>query len=93
MLSIACVPAGIVAARLTDQVELVTALAVASGAGIVLGIASIVTRRVARKRLRRSVRPGSHALRGAKWLGWLGLYLSTMGALALAFYGLLRLSE
>jgi hypothetical protein len=92
-LSIACVPAGILAARLTDRVELVTALAVASGAGIVLGIVSIVVRRVARRRSRRSVQPDDGPLRAAKWLGWLGLYLGVMGALALAFYGLLRLSE
>jgi hypothetical protein len=93
VLSIACVPAGIVVARLTDRVELVTAIAVASSAGIVLGIASIVTRRVARRRSRRSVQPDGGSLRAAIWLGRLGLYLGVMGALAVAFYGLLRLSE
>jgi hypothetical protein len=93
VLSIASVPAGIAAARLTDRVDLVTALAVASGVGIVLGLASIFARRVARKRQRRSLRPDERALGRARWLGWLGLYLGVMGALALAVYGLLRLSE
>jgi hypothetical protein len=93
VLSLAAVPAGIATAQLTDRIELVDALGVAAGVGIVLGVLSVLARRSAGRRLRRSVRAADRPLRVVKWLGWFGLYVSVMGALALAFYGLLRLSE
>jgi hypothetical protein len=92
-LSVLAVPAGIAAAQLTDRVQLVPAIAESAGAGFVLGVLSVVARRIARRRLRRSVRAEGSLIRLGKWLGWLGLYCSAMGGLALAFYALLRLSE
>jgi nitrate reductase gamma subunit len=92
-LSVLAVPSGIAAAQLTDRVQLVAAIALSAGTGFVLGLLSVVARRLARRRLRRSVRPQDQPLRLGKWLGWLGLYLSAMGGLALAVYALLRLSE
>jgi protein-S-isoprenylcysteine O-methyltransferase Ste14 len=92
-LSIAAVPGGVAASQFTKEIELLDALVLVVPAGIVLALVSIVIRRVARRRIRRSITPDERPLRLGKWLAWLGLYLGLMGALSLGFYGILRLYE
>jgi hypothetical protein len=91
--SVAAVPAGIAASHYLREVKLLEALIVSAPAAVVLALSSIVVRRVARRRIRRSIAPNERPLRLGKWLGWLGLYLGLMAALALGFYGILRLYD
>lgn len=92
-LATAAVPAGIAASRFTDEVKLLEALVLTAPAALVLATTSIFVRRIARRRIRRSITPNERPLRLGKWLGWLGLYFGLMGALALGFYGILRLYD
>ena len=92
-LATAAVPAGVAASKLTDEVTLLEALVLSAPAAVVLALSSIVVRRAARRRIRRSITPNERPLRLGKWLGWLGLYFGLMGALALGFYGILRLYD
>jgi hypothetical protein len=92
-LATAAVPAGVAASRFLQDVKLLEALVVSAPAAVVLALASIVVRRSARRRIRRSITPDERPLRLGKWLGWLGLYLGLMGALALGFYEILRLYD
>jgi hypothetical protein len=92
-LSICAVPGGIAASQYLNEIELLDALVVAVPTGLFLAFASIFVRRMARRRIRRSISPDERPLRWGKWLAWLGLYVGLMGALSLAFYEILRTFE
>ena len=66
---------------------------VAVPSAFVLALIGISAARRARFRVDRSVyRSGERTVRFGRFLVWSGLYLSLVGALALAFYSVLRAS-
>jgi hypothetical protein len=78
--------AGIAAGTLLGELGRLTGPSARAGL-LALGLA-----RRARQRLERSVRrAGAGIVRTGRWFAWSGLYLAATGALALGFYGLLRL--
>jgi hypothetical protein len=93
MVALAAVPAGVVLARYSERVTLVSAGVVAAPLGIVLGMYAVVLSRRARETVLRTLgrsRGGGRA-RVGRALGVAGLCLSITAGLALAFYGLLVL--
>ena len=90
LLAVLVIPVGVAAALFIPSVDLLPALVVAVPSAFVLGIAAA---RRARFWVDRSVyRSGERTVRFGRFLVWSGLYLSLVGALALAFYSVLRAS-
>ncbi len=93
LLAVLAIPAGVAAALLVPSVDLLPALVVAVPSAFVLALIGISAARRARFRVDRSVyRSGERTVRFGRFLVWSGLYLSLVGALALAFYSVLRAS-
>ena len=93
LLSLATLPAAVVAARQSDDLTLVEAgLAVPVAA--VLALVSLWLARRARRRADRTLDRvgGRGAARAGKLLGGLGLYVAATAALALGVYALLSAS-
>ena len=94
VLSVLAIPAGVAAAQMLKGVRLLEAVAIAVPVAFVLALAAVAAARRARFRVERSVRrEGESAARAARFLAWTGLYLAVTGALALAFYGVLRWAQ
>jgi hypothetical protein len=93
VLAVLAIPAAVVAALFVPSVDLLPALVVAVPTAFVLAVCGISAARRARFKVERSVyRPGERSIRFGRLLVWSGLYLSLVGALALAFYSVLRSS-
>jgi hypothetical protein len=74
------------------QVELLRASYIGVAASFLAALLALNCARRARFRFDRSVRrAGKGLVRAGRWLAWSGLYFALTGALALGFYGLLRL--
>jgi hypothetical protein len=94
LLAIAAIPAAAVVAASRKEIGLLQAELVAVPAALLLGLLAVSASRRARYRLDRSVRrAGVGLVRAARVAAWTGVYLGLTGALALAFYGLLRASS
>ena len=84
-------PAGAAAAQLLPSFGLLESLYFSVPAGFVLGMLGLFVTRRARLRLARTVyQEGRAAVRAARLLGFLGIYLATIGGIALAVYAVLR---
>jgi|SRR4029077_10536370 hypothetical protein len=93
LLAVLAIPVGVAAALFIPSVDLLPALVVAVPSAFVLAVIGISAARRARFRMDRSVyRSGERTVRFGRFLVWSGLYLSLVGALALAFYSVLRAS-
>jgi hypothetical protein len=93
-LALLAIPVAGVLAAMLSSVQAIRATTVAVAAAFVLGLAGVSAARRARFRLDRGVRrAGERVVRVASLLVWAGLYVSVVGALALGFYTLLRLSS
>ena len=93
LLAVLVIPVGVAAALFIPSVDLLPALVVAVPSAFVLAVIGISAARRARFRMDRSVyRSGERTVRFGRFLVWSGLYLSLVGALALAFYSVLRAS-
>src|SRR5262249_26070765 len=93
LLAVAAIPAGVAAALFVPSVDLMPALVVAVPSAFVLAVIGISAARRARFRVGpRVVRSGGETVRFGRFLVWSGLYFSLVGALALAFYSVLRAS-
>jgi len=94
MLSVAAVPAGVIASRVLHAVRLVEGLEIAVAVGFLLSLLAIALARRARFHLERRVFPtGGRAVRTGRVLAWTAMYVVVTAALALAFYGALRWVE
>jgi hypothetical protein len=94
LLSLATLPAAVVAARESDELTLVEAGVVAVPAAALLGLVALWFARRGRRRADRTVDRvgGRRTARAGKLLGGLGLYLAATAALALGVYALLSAS-
>ena len=91
LLALAAIPVAGAVAGMRADVELLQAELVAVPVGILLGLIAVSLSRRARARLERSVRrAGEGLVRLARLTAWSGVYVCVTGALALAFYGVLR---
>jgi hypothetical protein len=89
-LGVLAVPAGVALSWLGSSVGLLPTAEVAVPVGFVLGLGAVAFARRARHRVDRSVaRVGARRVRVAGLLAWTSLYIATIGAIALGFYGLL----
>ena len=94
LLAILAVPAGVAASKVLHEVRLIEAVVVSVPVGFVLSLVAIALARRARFNRDRSVfRPRARTARVGRFLAWTGMYLALTGALALAFYGVLRWTE
>ena len=94
LLAVAAIPAGVGISRLLKDVRLLESVVVAVPVAFVLALLAIAAARRARFRLERSVyRGGARTVRAGRFLAWAGMYLAVTGALALAFYGVLRWAQ
>jgi hypothetical protein len=92
-LAVLAIPAGVALAVFLPSIEILPALFAGVAAAFVLALCGISASRRARFSVDRSVhRAGEGTVRLGRLLVWSGLYLSLVGALALAFYGVLRAS-
>jgi hypothetical protein len=92
-LAVLTIPLAVVAALFVPSVDVLPALVVAVPSAFVLALFGLSAARRARYRMDRSVyRSGERTVRFGRFLVWSGLYLSVIGALALAFYSVLRSS-
>jgi hypothetical protein len=90
-LAVLAIPAAVAAAVFLPKVDILPALVVAVPSAFVLALLGISAARRARYRIERSVyRSGEGTVRFGRLLVWSGLYFSLIGALALAFYSVLR---
>ena len=90
-LAVLAIPVAVVAALFVPSVDVLPALVVAVPSAFVLALFGLSAARRARYRIDRSVyRSGERTVRFGRFLVWSGLYLSVIGALALAL--LLRAS-
>jgi hypothetical protein len=93
LLAVLAIPVAVTAAIFVPSVDVLPAVVVAVPSAFVLALIGISAARRARFRVERSVyRSGDRTVRFGRFLVWSGLYLSLVGALALAFYGALRSS-
>ena len=91
LLALAAIPAAGAIAALREDIELLQAELVAVPVGFLLGLIAVSLSRRARTRVERSVRRAGEGLaRAARLAAWSGVYATVTGALALAFYGVLR---
>jgi len=94
LLALAAIPVAVVVSSTRPELRLLQALEIAVPIGFVLGLIAVLLSRRARLRLERSVRRnGARLVRTARLVAWSGVYVSVTGALALAFYGILRASS
>jgi hypothetical protein len=92
-LAVLAIPVAVAAAVFVPSVDVLPALVVAVPSAFVLAVIGISAARRARFRVERSVyRSGERSVRFGRFLVWSGLYFSLVGALALAFYSVLRRS-
>jgi hypothetical protein len=92
-LAVLAIPSAVALAVFMPSVTILWALAIGVAGAFVLALCGISASRRARFRVERSVyRRGDGTVRFGRLLVWSGLYLSLVGALALAFYGVLRAS-
>lgn len=91
--AVAALPAGVALARLSEPVTLVHGVAGGSGVAVALGALSIALARRARRRVQATLgrSGGEGKARAGRAFGVVGFCLGVTGALALGFYGLLRL--
>jgi hypothetical protein len=90
-LAVLAVPAGVVASRVLEDVRL---LVIAVPVAFVLSLLALSAARRARFRVDRSVfRRRARTAKLGRFLAWTGLYVAVIGALALAFYGVLHWVE
>jgi predicted lysophospholipase L1 biosynthesis ABC-type transport system permease subunit len=93
LLSVAALPAAVIAARESDDLTLVEAGVVVPAAALLALIALWLARRARRRADRTLDRVGGRgAARVGKLLGGVGLYLAATAALALGVYALLSAS-
>jgi hypothetical protein len=93
-LAVAAIPVGVAAAVLLPSVDILPALYVAVPAAFILGIFGLSAARRARFKVDRSLRRiGDRTARFGRFLVWTGIYFALVGALALGFYGILRLKS
>jgi hypothetical protein len=94
LLSLATLPAAVVAARESDDLTLVEAGVGAVPVAALLGLVALWLARRARRRADRTLDRvgGRRTARTGKLLGGLGLYLAATAALALGVYALLSAS-
>ena len=87
LLAAAAIPVGILITNYRNDLRLIHA-GYAVPVAAVLGFVAIRLARRARRRLERTVGRAGGAMpaRLGRILGWLGLYLALIGAIALAFY-------
>jgi len=87
VLAVAAIPVGILITNYRNDLRLIHA-GYAVPVAAVLGFVAIRLARRARRRLERTVGRAGGAVpaRLGRILGWLGLYLALIGAIALAFY-------
>ena len=87
-------PAVLAASEFTADVTLLESLVVGVPAAIGLGLIGLVFVRMARRRLRRTVRPerAESRARLGRRLSAFGIYIGITGGLALAFYAVLKAS-
>jgi hypothetical protein len=91
LVALLLVPAAVAAAVVLSAVDVLPALEVTVPAAFLCGLVGVAGARRARFRVDRSVyRAGDRSVRFARFVVWAGLYVSLVGAVALAFYGLLR---
>ena len=92
LLGVAAIPGAVAASRYLPDVRLLEALYGAVPAAFLLGLVAVAAGRRARRRQLLSLGPvaGERAARAGRLLALLGLYLGCTGALALAFYAVLR---
>ena len=93
LLAVLAIPVAVTAALFVPSVDVLPALVIAVPTAFVLALCGISAARRARYRAERSVyRSGERSIRFGRFLVWSGLYLSLVGALALAFYSVLSSS-
>jgi hypothetical protein len=93
-LTLAAVPAGIVLGWRVISVDLTRATAGAVAACFVLGLVGVSASRRARYRIERSLaRQGERTFRIGRFLLMSGLYVGLIGAIALGFFGVVRLLD
>ena len=94
LVSLATLPAAVIAARQSDELTLVEAGVVAVPVAALLGLIAVWLARRARRRADRTLDRvgGRRTARAGKLLGGLGLYLAATAALALGVYALLSAS-
>jgi hypothetical protein len=93
-LAVLAVPAGVVASRVLEDVRLLEAIVIAVPVAFVLSLLALSAARRARFRVDRSVfRRRARTAKLGRFLAWTGLYVAVIGALALAFYGVLHWVE
>jgi hypothetical protein len=92
VLSLAAVPAAILASRFVPSVELLESLYVAVPAGLVLGLLALLLARRGRRthELRLGRSRGGRSARAGRWLALAGMYVAFAGAVALGTYAALR---
>jgi hypothetical protein len=89
--AVLAIPVAVAAAVFVPSIDVLPALVVAVPSAFVLAVIGISAARRARFRVERSVyRSGERTVRFGRFLVWSGLYFSLVGALALAFYSVLR---
>jgi hypothetical protein len=89
-LGILAIPAAVALSWRLASVALLAATEVSVPLGFVLGLCAVALARRARHRVDRSVlRAGARLVRVAALLAWASVYIATIGAIALGFYGLL----
>ena len=87
-LALAAIPVGVVFAGRIVSVDLLHATCGAVATSFVFGLAGISISRRARFRVERSLnRRGARTVRYGRVLVFAGLYVAVIGAIALAFYG------
>jgi hypothetical protein len=92
LIAVLAIPAAAVLAAFTSRATLLHAVYVAVPVAAAASLVAVAACRRARARLERSVRrSGAGIVRASRILAFAGLYLAVTGALALGFYGLLRL--
>jgi len=94
ILALAAIPVAAGVAAQWPGIEILQAEIVAVPTAFVLGLIAVSFSRRARARVERSVRrAGEGLVRAARLVAWSGVYVAVTGALALAFYGVLRASS
>lgn len=92
LVSVLVVPAAVAASRYVPSVSLLDAVYASVPAAVVLALAGILVARRARRRLALALGRcgGEGTARLGRVLALLGLYVGCTGAIAIAFYGVLR---
>jgi hypothetical protein len=91
-LAVAAIPAGIAASEYVPSVRLLEGLYAAVPAAILLGLVAVGAAHRGRDTIERTLgrAGGGRAARAGRALALVGLYLGTMGAIALGSYAVLR---